>query len=116
VPLPELLSQIKESLKPGGVLLILDLFERERNIFKSEGAIDFALDASARPVSVGLRLIHDGRVFPAREVRAAWAAHEQHDSYLTIKQIRKICTEILPGAQIRKHLFWRYSVVWRKNG
>jgi ubiquinone/menaquinone biosynthesis C-methylase UbiE len=112
--LPELLSRIKESLKPGGVLLILDLFERERSVLKPEGPIDFVLDLSARPISLGLRLLHEGRVLPSRQVRAAWAAHEKHDSYLTLNQVREICREILPGARIRKHLLWRYSVVWRK--
>lgn len=112
--LRELLSRIKASLKPGGVLLILDLFERERSIFKPEGAVDFVLDVSARPVSLGLRLVHEGRLLPPRQVRAAWAAHEKTDSYLSLKEVREICREVLPGARIRKHLLWRYSVVWRK--
>jgi hypothetical protein len=48
-------------------------------------------------------------------VRAAWAEHEQYDSYLTLSEIRKACDEILPGALVRKHLLWRYSVVWKKD-
>lgn len=109
-----LLPKIKDALKAGGVLLILDLFERERNLLKPDGMMDLILDTSARPVSVSLRFLHDGRLLPPRDVRAAWAEHGKSDSYLSIKQVREICRELLPGAMIRKHLLWRYSVVWKK--
>jgi len=31
-----------------------------------------------------------------------------------LSQVRKICEDVLPGAQVRKHLLWRYSIVWKK--
>ena len=65
-------------------------------------------------VSVSLRLIHNGRLKPPRAVRAAWAAHEQHDSYPAMNDVRTLCAEILPGAQIKRHLLWRYSIIWQK--
>jgi hypothetical protein len=33
---------------------------------------------------------------------------------LTFSRIRQIGLESLPGAVLRKHLLWRYSLVWRK--
>ncbi len=42
------------------------------------------------------------------------AAHAPHEHYLTLSQIRQSCAKILPGAQVGKHLFWRYSIVWKK--
>lgn len=114
LPLREALSSMKAALKPSGVLLVLDLFERERHLLKAEALIDSTLDALARPVSLGLRFLHNGRLRPPREVRAAWAAHEQHDSYPTFSQVRDLCAEILPGAKVRRHLLWRYSIVWQK--
>src|SRR5262249_40402602 len=104
----------KGCLRPGGVLLLLDLFEPERNPFKLEGLFDSILNAVAMPTSVSLRFLHNRRLFPPREVRAAWAAHEQNDSYPTFGQVRELCAEILPGARHRKHLLWRYSVIWQK--
>jgi hypothetical protein len=107
---------MKAALKPGGVLLVLDLFQLERNIITLKGFFDSVLlNGLALPVSVGLRLLHHGRLKPSREVRAAWSAHERHDIYPTMNEVRNLCAEILPGAKIRKHLLWRYSIVWQKG-
>jgi hypothetical protein len=76
--------------------------------------VDALLNPLAVSESVTLRLIHHGRLLPSPEARAAWATHEAHDIYPTMKEVRALCAETLPGARIRKHLLWRYSVVWRK--
>jgi SAM-dependent methyltransferase len=107
LPLREILLKVKAALKPQGVLLVLDLFE-------AEGVMDSLSNLLALPVSVTLRLIHQHRLRPRREVRAAWAAHERHDIYPTMREVRDLCTEILPGAKIKKHLLWRYSIIWQK--
>lgn len=109
LPLAEMLLKMKAALKPDGVLVILDLFE-------AKGFGDSLANLVAIPVSVGLRLLHHGRLRPRREVRAAWAAHEAHDLYPTMSEVHALCDEILPGAKIRKHLLWRYSIVWKKPG
>ena len=114
LPFREVLVKLKAALKPGGVLLVLDLFEPERNLLRPEGVLDTFSNVLAIPVSVTLRLIHQGRLLPRREVRAAWAEHERHDIYPTMSQVRELCAEILPGAKVRKHLLWRYSIVWQK--
>jgi SAM-dependent methyltransferase len=108
LPLREILGKMKAALKPGGVLLILDLFE-------PRGMVDALLNPLAILVSVALRLIHHGRIRPSREARNAWAEHESHDLYPTMIQVRELCAELLPGARIRKHLLWRYSVIWQKG-
>jgi hypothetical protein len=33
----------------------------------------------------------------------------------TLGEIREACQDILPGAVLRRHLLFRYSVVWRRN-
>jgi SAM-dependent methyltransferase len=107
LPYAETLLKMKAALKPGGVLLVLDLYE-------PAGLFDSLSNLVAIPVSVGLRLIHHGRLLPRREERAAWAAHEQHDRYPTMHEVRDVCASILPGAHIQQHLLWRYSIVWKK--
>jgi SAM-dependent methyltransferase len=107
LPFREVLLQMKAALKPGGVLLILDLFE-------PQGVSDWLLNFPALSASVALRLTHYGRLRPRPEVRAAWAAHEAHDLYPTMSDVRSICADLLPGASVKKHLLWRYSIVWRK--
>ena len=104
----EVLPKIKRALKAGGTLMILDLF-------KAKGLADLTSSALAMPVSLGLRLVRSGRLREPREVRKAWAEHGRTDSYLTMSQVRQICRDMLPGAEVRKHLLWRYSVIWRKR-
>ena len=108
LPFAEVVARMKAALKSGGVLLVLDLFA-------PEGLVDAMANIAAMPVSVGKRLIRTGRLKPPRAVRQAWADHGRHDSYLTVNQVRQICAGALPGARIRKHLLWRYSIVWKKT-
>jgi len=114
LPIREILLKMKAALRPGGVLLVLDLFEADRNLLRTEGLLDTLGNFLAIPVSVSLRVIHQGRLLPRREVRDAWAEHERHDIYPTMSQVRELCAEILPGARVRKHLLWRYSIIWQK--
>ena len=115
LPLPEVLMKMKAALKPGGVLLVLDLFEPERNLLKLRGWRDAFLNVVGMGVSVSLRLVHNGRLRPPREVRAAWEEHGAHDSYPTMREISLLCSELFPGAKLRRHLLWRYSIVWKKR-
>lgn len=121
LPLRQMLLKMRAALKPEGVLLLLDLFEPVKwhghpaSGSRVEGLVDTLLNLLAIPVSVTLRLIHHGRLLPQREARAAWAAHEAHDIYPDMKQVRALCANILPGARIKKHLLWRYSIVWRTS-
>lgn len=108
LPIGEMLLKMKAALKPGGTLLILDLFE-------PAGLADSFANLLALPVSLVLRLRHQGRLLPQREVRAAWVAHERHDSYPAMSEVHSLAEQILPGAKIRKHLLWRYSLVWEKQ-
>jgi SAM-dependent methyltransferase len=107
LPLASVLAQLKGALKPEGVLVILDLVE-------PEGFYDALRNALAYPASLGLRLLNEGRLLSPPEVRAAWAEHERFDSYLKLSEVHAVCDELLPGARLRRHLFWRYSVVWKK--
>jgi hypothetical protein len=106
--LKTVLPKVKQALKPNGVLIILDLFQ-------SEGLLNLLTDVVAFPASIILRLVYTGRLQEPREVREAWAEHGRHDTYLPLSEIRNICAILLPQAMIKKHFFWRYSLVWRKK-
>jgi len=102
-----LLPRLRDALRPGGMLLVLDLVS-------DEGLPGLARSALAVAVSGALRLAHTGRLRDPREVREAWEEHGRGETYLRISEVREICRELLPGAQVRRHLLWRYSIVWRK--
>lgn len=103
----ELLAKIKEALKPRGVLVVMDLVQ-------SSGLGERVLDVIGLGVSGSLRLLHNGRLKPPREVRKAWEQHGKHDSYSTISQMRALAHEILPGASVSRCLLWRYKLVYQK--
>jgi len=102
------LLKMKRALKRGGRLLVLDLFEPEG----LRDALQSAL--LAMPLSGALSLIKRGRFRAPKEVRAVWAEHARHDSFLTLTEVRRVCASVLPGATVTKHLFWRYSLIWQK--
>jgi hypothetical protein len=94
-------------LRVGGTLAILDLYE-------SAGLVDVLAGMVAIPVSFVLRLIKTGRLSEPRQVRQAWVEHGRNDTYPTLAEVRQVCGRVLPGAEVRKHLLWRYSIIWRK--
>jgi 2-polyprenyl-3-methyl-5-hydroxy-6-metoxy-1,4-benzoquinol methylase len=108
LPFEETLSRMKGALKISGTLIILDLFQ-------AEGPSDVLTSALAVPANIILKWVKTGRLREPREVRQAWAEHGRSDSYLTLSQIRQVCASVLPGARVRKHLLWRYSIVWKKK-
>lgn len=103
----ELLMKIKDALRPGGVLVVVDLVQSER-------LNERVFDIIGLGMSATLRLIHNGRLQPPPEVRKAWEQHGKHDTYSTITQIRALADELLPGANVRRHMLWRYSLVYRR--
>jgi hypothetical protein len=64
------------------------------------------------PLSILLRLKNNGNIKVSKAEKEAWAGHFQYDKYLTIKEIKKIVKTKLGKAKVRKHLFWRYSIVY----
>lgn len=107
LPMANVLKKIKKALKSGGVFVCLDLYQRSN-------LIDLLFDAVAYPTSLFLIFVKTGKVRQSREVRAAYAEHGRTDKYLTLPQIEQICARVLPVALVKRHLFWRYSVVWKK--
>ena len=107
LPLEKILKKIKEALKHGGVFLCLDLYQQSR-------LSDLFIDAAAYPMSRAFRFIKTGKLKPSKAWRDAYGDHGRSDTYLTVPEIKRMCADILPGALVKRHLFWRYSIVWKK--
>ena len=103
----DLLPKLKAALKPGGILAILDLLQQE--FFQ-----DIFSDIVAVPLNWWFLKTKNSNIQQSPEAIAAMQEHLRTDKYLTRSQIHKIYTDFLPEATIKKHLFWRYSVVWQK--
>jgi SAM-dependent methyltransferase len=104
LPLGGALRRLGELVRPGGHLLVLDL--------RQSGPL--VADLGALAVSLALGAWHNGRLRESRAERDAWAAHGRTDRYPPMAEVREVCARVLPGAQVRRLLFWRYSLVWRK--
>lgn len=108
LPLAQTLEKMKSLLKPDGVLIIQDLVA-------DDGLIDMCMSVIALPVNVSLRFLKTGRVLPPKELRAAWNEHGKGERYLTIDEVKEARRCHLPGASVRRHLLWRYTLIWRKG-
>jgi SAM-dependent methyltransferase len=109
LPLAEVFAGASRALRPGGVFLALDV-TYERTPF------GVARSLAAFPLNVAGRLVATGRLRPPAEDRAAWEAHAESDRFPRVSEVRRLAAESLPGARLRQHFFWRYSLVWRKPG
>jgi SAM-dependent methyltransferase len=107
LPCRAMLSGLSASLAPGGTLIVLELYDRS-------GPGDRLMDLVAVPAGPAWRLARCGRLREPAEARRIWVEHGRHDAYIRFAEIRRMASELLPGAILRRHLFWRYSLVWRK--
>jgi ubiquinone/menaquinone biosynthesis C-methylase UbiE len=108
LPLESILGKMKTALKTNGVLLALDLYA-------PEGPSDRIREILAVPLHTILKIKNTGRLKEPGEIRSAWAQHGARDSYLPVAEVRRKCNQKMPGAIVKKHLLWRYSIVWRKE-
>jgi len=99
MPLRRALQRFSDLLRPGGVLTIIGLY-------RSVTPADYAMSATALPISWVMRLVrgHEQVGAPTR------------DPAETLRIIRQETASILPGSILRRRFFFRYSVGWRKPG
>ena len=107
LPFESVIQKMKSALKANGIIMALDLYEPESISERFRNLL-------AVPIHTILKLKNTGRIWEPREVREAWAKHGEHDSYLRVSEVRGMCQDLLPGAIIKKHLLWRYSIIWKK--
>jgi SAM-dependent methyltransferase len=105
LPLIHAVERIKDLLEDGGTLVIMDLVA-------NAGIRDLVLGGAAWLIR-GLESLGRPR---NPELERAWSEHGCGERYETMSRIRRCCRVALPGAKIRRHLFWRYSVVWEEAG
>jgi SAM-dependent methyltransferase len=98
LPFGEALSRASGLLRPGGVLAVLGL-DRPASWLEAG-----AQAVVAWPVSGFHRLTRRGEPMDAPIAPPS----------MTWDEIRREAGGVLPGAALRRHLLWRYSLVWKK--
>jgi SAM-dependent methyltransferase len=109
LPYDWLLEFAKEKLRPGGKLIILDLA-------KPGSITDYIVWGFASIPNIIMNLIKNGRLHKDDPHTAeVWRKHGQHDSYMTIGEIRNIAALHISNAKVQRKLFWRYILIWEKR-
>jgi 2-polyprenyl-3-methyl-5-hydroxy-6-metoxy-1,4-benzoquinol methylase len=104
----KVLELMKNRLEPDGLILILDLVED-----RTPSGLLFSFFAMLlNPV---MYLVKRKRFRAAPEEKAAWADHFRCDRYLSVREAKAAAEKALGKAKVKRHLFWRYSIVYR-NG
>lgn len=104
LPLEPAIAAFRRTLRPGGMLLILDLLDRSDSAYLPLNALAL--------LSRGMDRIR-GVERQSAGLRRAYEEHGAHDRYLRPREARARFARLLPGARVTHHLRWRYSVVWR---
>ena len=92
------LARMRELLRPGGVLAIVGL---------ARSTMPNDLPRELAGVAAGT--FH-------RAMKGYWG-HPSPTVWppsVTYPQMRALSAEMLPGSRYRRHLLWRYSIIWRK--
>jgi 2-polyprenyl-3-methyl-5-hydroxy-6-metoxy-1,4-benzoquinol methylase len=107
LPLEQVLPKLKKALKPRGKLLILD-------VLRMKSVQDFLVGAVAVPLSLALKIFHNGLARPTKAEREAWEHHAKTDCFLSFSKAKQIYRSYFEKASVQRHLFFRYSVIWEK--
>lgn len=105
LPLSEALTHFRRHLAPGGTLIVVGLYRpRSRS--------DYLIDAVAIPSNIAMAWIKNkGRRTPRPVAMTA----PTRPATTAFPDIVRDARRVLPGARLRRRLFWRYSLVWKQG-
>lgn len=103
------LPKINRMLKPGGKLMVLDLYERR-------GFIDRTLDLIAVPMNFVVKNIKNGWSEVGSEESEAWNEHSHLDQFMTYSELKGVYQKHLhQNIELKRLLFWRYVMIYTKK-
>ena len=92
------LARMRELLRPGGRLVLIGCARREFPRDLPREALAFAAN----------KWIARSRTYWEHSAPTRWPPDA------TYREMRRIARHALPGSRFRRHLLWRYSIVWTK--
>lgn len=104
LPFAQALTCFRDHLAPGGTLAVVGLS-------RARTPVDHLLGAVAIPANAAMgRLKNRGRPSP----RPASMTAPTRSADMTFDDIVRETKGVLPGARLRRRLFWRYTLVWNQ--
>jgi len=104
MPLEPVLKKMKDGLRPGGILLVGDLYE-SRGIRKYKKTI-------LSKIKEWRRKLFKSNSQKRSASRPMWE-HDLNERFLPMKEVRRICDSLLQDAKVVEHQR-HYSIVWIK--
>ncbi|MFJ8540561.1 class I SAM-dependent methyltransferase [Streptomyces sp. NPDC093586] len=105
LPFAEALTVLRQRLAPGGTLVVVGLY-------RADTAVDHLLGAVAAPLNAATGwLKNKGGSAP----RPLSMTAPTRPAGMTFADIVGGARDVLPGARLRRRLFWRYTLVWRRR-
>ena len=95
------LLRLRSLVVPGGVLVVVGLA-------RPDLPKELPIEAAAQIVNLVRRRPNDLEGEPAAPI--VWPPPERYST------MHRLATELLPGVRWRRHLMWRYSLVWVNEG
>jgi len=102
LPLREGLSRLAALTRPGGTLIVIGLY---LTATRADRAMELVTLPANALVGLAKAINGTGGTPHDPEMPVVMSAP-------TLNEIRAAAAEIVPGARVRRHLFWRYSMVW----
>ncbi|MGW1165520.1 class I SAM-dependent methyltransferase [Streptomyces sp. NPDC002550] len=104
LPFAETLTRLRRELAPGGTLVVV-------GCARAASPVDHALGLVAIPLNLLTGWVKNrGRPTTRRPVSMTAPTREPE---LSFAGIAREARRLLPGARLRRRLFWRYTLVWR---
>lgn len=102
MPFGDALARLRECLAPGGTLVVVGLY-------RPRSRTDYLIDAAAIPANVAMAWIKNrGR----KAERPVSMTAPTRPADMAFADIVREARRALPGARLRRRLFWRYTLVW----
>ncbi|MGW2598815.1 class I SAM-dependent methyltransferase [Streptomyces klenkii] len=104
LPFSDALTSFRRHLAPGGTLVIV-------GVTRARTLGDHLLGAAAIPLNVAMAWYKNrGREAP----RPVSMTAPTRPATMTFQDVVRDTHHALPGARLRRRLFWRYTLVWRQ--
>ncbi|WP_020578470.1 class I SAM-dependent methyltransferase [Actinopolymorpha alba] len=106
MPFAETITKLRDALTPGGVLAILGLCRYATRA-------DYLPDLVAAPANLAAKAVVRAKARFGSRVAGSGPAPSMN-AQMTLPEIRTEAARLLPGAVIRRRVFWRYSLIYRQ--